>query len=150
MSARVGIISDTHDLLRPEVTEVLKACDYILHAGDITKESLLDQIRFLGRLYVVRGNNDGAWAAKLKVRLRFQIEGVSFLMAHRREQLGSPLGDADVIIYGHTHRYQEERKENRLWLNPGTCSRPRFGGGCTMALMEIDGDRYRVERIDLG
>ena len=62
MAKRIGIISDTHNLLRPEVLEILKGCDCILHAGDVTKESLLDQIRFLGNLYVVRGNNDGNWA----------------------------------------------------------------------------------------
>ena len=65
MAKRIGIISDTHNLLRPEVLEILKGCDCILHAGDVTKESLLDQIRFLGNLYVVRGNNDGDWACLL-------------------------------------------------------------------------------------
>ena len=66
MAKRIGIISDTHNLLRPEVLEILKGCDCILHAGDVTKESLLDQIRFLGNLYVVRGNNDKEWAEKLQ------------------------------------------------------------------------------------
>ena len=59
MSARVGILSDTHGLMRPEVLEILKTCDYVLHAGDFTEEKILDQIRFLGTLYAVRGTDTG-------------------------------------------------------------------------------------------
>ena len=119
MAKRIGIISDTHNLLRPEVLEILKGCDCILHAGDVTKESLLDQIRFLGNLYVVRGNNDGG-----------QTEGTN------------------VVVFGHTHKYFEEQAGHLLWLNPGSCGYPRFGGAVTMVVMEVDGAEYYVEKID--
>ena len=82
MSKKLGIISDTHNKLRPEVLEILKTCDCILHAGDVTKEEILDQIRFLGNLYVVRGNNDGDWAKNIAKVLKFEINGVNFVMAH--------------------------------------------------------------------
>ena len=62
MAKKIGIISDTHGLLRPEVLKILKTCDCILHAGDVDRPEILDQLRPLGSLYAVRGNNDGDWA----------------------------------------------------------------------------------------
>ena len=64
MKEKIGIISDTHGLLRPEVLEILKDCKYILHAGDVNKDEILDVLRSMGNLYVVRGNNDKDWAEK--------------------------------------------------------------------------------------
>ena len=148
MAKRIGIISDTHNLLRPEVLEILKGCDCILHAGDVTKESLLDQIRFLGNLYVVRGNNDGDWARGIAKVLKFQIEDVSFVMAHERRHLTGQTEGADVAVFGHTHKYFEEQGKDLLWLNPGSCGYPRFGGAVTMAVMDVDGAEYHVEKID--
>ena len=104
MAKRIGIISDTHGLLRPEVISILKTCDCILHAGDVDRPEILDQLRYLGSLYVVRGNNDRDWAEKM-------IDG-------------------------------------RLWLNPGSCGRSRFGGEVTMALMEIDNGNWNVRKIN--
>ena len=142
MSKKLGIISDTHNKLRPEVLEILKTCDCILHAGDVTKEEILDQIRFLGNLYVVRGNNDGDWAKK------FEINGVNFVMAHERRHLIGQTEGADVAVFGHTHKYFEEQSENLLWLNPGSCGYPRFGGAVTMAVMQMEDGKYHVEKID--
>ena len=147
MSAKVGIISDTHNLMRPEALEILKTCDYILHAGDFTEEKILDQIRFMGRLYAVRGNCDGYWAHGLSEKLRFRIEDLEFLMVHNRNRAGAAAKEADVIIFGHTHRYSEEVIDGRLWLNPGSCGWPRFAGEVSMAVMEITGKKYRITRI---
>ena len=77
MAKKIGIISDTHGLLRPEVLEILKTCDCILHAGDVDRPELLDRIRCLGSIYVVRGNNDRDWAEGIAKTLRFTIEGVT-------------------------------------------------------------------------
>ena len=101
MSKKLGIISDTHNKLRPEVLEILKTCDCILHAGDVTKEEILDQIRFLGNLYVVRGNNDGDWAKNIAKVLKFEINGVNFVMAHERRHLIGQTEGADVAVFGH-------------------------------------------------
>lgn len=79
---KIGIISDTHGLLRPEVKEILKACKYIFHGGDVDRPELLDELRTMGFLYVVRGNNDGYWAQNLCRSLNFTVEGVRFFMVH--------------------------------------------------------------------
>lgn len=149
MATKVGIISDTHGLLRPEVMDILKECDCILHAGDVTQERLLDEIRNFGNLYVVRGNNDGLWAGNLSKRLRFRIEDVEFLMVHDKRDAGPQVSEADVIVYGHSHKYSQQVIDGRLWLNPGSCGYPRFGGEVSMVIMEIDHGKYQVKKIPL-
>ena len=156
MALRIGIVSDTHGILLPEVTEVLKTCSVILHAGDVDREELLDKLRPMGALYVVRGNCDGAWAGRLSETLSFSIEGVRFFMVHDRRKRGTGYENADVFIFGHSHRYEESREGNRLFLNPGSCGRKRCGLPLTMAVMTISGedklplaDRIRIQRIDI-
>lgn len=146
---KVGIISDTHGLLRKDVQDILKTCDCILHAGDVDRPELLDQLRVMGSIYVVRGNNDGYWAGNLSTTLRFRIEGVGFFMTHNKRDVAWNLGDSQVVITGHTHKYLEEIKDGRLWLNPGSCGRSRFGGEVTMAVMEIENGKYQVSKIVL-
>ena len=87
MAKKIGIISDTHGLLRPEVLKILKTCDCILHAGDVSDPKLLDEIRYLGSIYVVRGNNDRDWAEGIARTLRFRIEGVEFFMTHNKKDV---------------------------------------------------------------
>lgn len=149
MAKKLGIISDTHGLLRPEVVEILKRCDCILHAGDVDRQELLDQLRYLGNLYAVRGNNDGDWAGNLARSLCFKIEGVEFFMTHNKKDVAWDLGTAQVVIFGHSHHYFEEMIDDRLWLNPGSCGRSRFGGEVTMAVMTVDNGEYSVEKIIL-
>ena len=116
MAKKIGIISDTHGLLRPEVLEILKTCDCILHAGDVDRPELLDRIRCLGSIYVVRGNNDRDWAEGIAKTLRFTIEGVKFFMTHNKKDVAWELGSAQVVIFGHTHSYSEKMVDGRLWL----------------------------------
>lgn len=147
MAKKIGIISDTHGLLRTEVIEILKDCDCILHAGDADCPELLDQLRYMGNLYVVRGNNDGDWAKNLSHTLRFKIEEIEFFMTHNKKDVAWNLETAQVVIFGHSHHYFEEMIDGRLWLNPGSCGRSRFGGEVTMAVMEIDNGRWKVDKI---
>ena len=147
MAKKIGVISDTHGLLRPEVIEILKDCDCILHAGDVDRPEILDQLRYLGNLYAVRGNNDGDWAKNLSVTLRFRIEGVEFFMTHNRKNVAWNLESAQVVIFGHSHHYFEKMIDDRLWLNPGSCGRSRFGGEVTMTVMEIDKGRWKTDKI---
>ena len=149
MAKKIGIISDTHGLLRPEVLEILKTCDCILHAGDVDRPEILDKLRPLGNLYAVRGNNDGDWARGIAATLRFKIENISFFMTHNKKDVAWDLGSVQVVITGHTHKYKEEIKDGRLWLNPGSCGRSRFGGEVTMAVMEIDEEKYQISKIIL-
>ena len=130
MKEKIGIISDTHGLLRPEVLEILKDCKYILHAGDVNKDEILNVLRSMGNLYVVRGNNDKDWAENLRISLNFTIGGVKFFMVHNKKDVTWDIDD-------------------RLWLNPGSCGRSRFGGEVTMAVMTVEDGRYQVEKIIL-
>ena len=149
MAKKVGIISDTHGLLRPEVIRILKDCDCILHAGDVDRPEILDQLRYLGNLYAVRGNNDGDWARNLSVTLKFKIEGIELFMTHNKKDVAWELGNTQIVIFGHSHHYFEEQIDGRLWLNPGSCGRSRFGGEVTMAVMTIDNGKYSVKKINL-
>ena len=135
---RIAVMSDTHDVLRPSVLEVVKTCDAIIHAGDFARESILDALRPLGSIYAVRGNNDRMWTGSLKDSLRFQIGGVHFFLTHDKRDVARNLDGIDVVIFGHSHKYFQEIIDGRLWLNPGSCGRPRFGGPLSMAVMEIN------------
>ena len=147
MAKKIGIISDTHGLLRPEVLEILKTCDCILYGGDINKPEILDQLRPLASVYVVRGNNDKDWAEGLAKTLRFNIEGVEFFMTHNKKDVAWELGSAQVVVFGHTHIDFEKIIDDRLWINPGSCGRRRFDQEITMAVMHVDAGRYQVEKI---
>lgn len=147
MAVKIGILSDTHGLMRPEVMEILKTCDYIFHAGDVNKPELLDMIRPLGFIYVVRGNNDREWAEGLAKTLHFTVECVEFFMTHNKKDVTWNLGSVQVVIFGHTHKYQEKIVDGRLWLNPGSCGRRRFDQEITMAVMTVDQGKYQVEKI---
>lgn len=149
MAKKIGIISDTHGVLRDDVMEILKDCDIIIHAGDFDRGEILDRLRYMGNVYAVRGNNDGEWANGLKKSLRFSIDGANFFMTHNRKDVSWELGDTDIVIFGHTHRYFEEKIDGRLWLNPGSCGRPRFGGELSMVVMNISDGEYSLNKIML-
>lgn len=150
MAVKIGVISDTHGRLRPEVAEHLRGCDYILHAGDVDRQEILDRLEDIAPVCAVRGNNDwGYWARKLPRSRTVELGGVKFFMVHNRQDAPWELGDVQVVVFGHSHVYLEERFEGRLWLNPGSCAWPRFGGGISMALVTVDGGEVQVEKIAL-
>lgn len=150
MVMKIGVISDTHGVLRPEVIETLQGCDYILHAGDIDKLPVLEALQDIAPVQAVRGNNDwGRWAEALPRRLPFTLGGIHFFMTHNRMDVPSQLGDTQVVIFGHSHQYFQQQIDGRLWLNPGSCGWPRFGKGLTMALMQIDGPNLQVQQMVL-
>lgn len=147
---RLGVISDTHGLLRPEVLDKLAGCDYILHAGDFDRPEILEALQDVAPVLGVRGNNDwGGWASRLPRTRRFTLDGVRFFMVHNRMDAPHSLADVDVVVFGHSHRYCEDRLEGRLWLNPGSCGYPRFRPELSMAIVTLERGEVRVERIDL-
>ena len=146
---KLAILSDTHGLLRPEVLEQLKTADAILHGGDINKQSIVDQLRQYAPLYVVRGNNDKEWAEKLPHHEEFTIAGVNFYMVHNKKDIPANPGDRQIVIFGHSHKYLEEIRDGRLWLNPGSCGKRRFNQDITMAVLVIEDGTWSVERIDI-
>lgn len=143
-------MSDTHGILRPEVMKVVETCDAVFHAGDIDKREILDQLSLGRPIYVVRGNNDGEWAEGIAKRLRFRLEGVEFVMTHNKKDLPWDLTGVNVVIFGHSHRYLEEIRDNgRRWLNPGGCGRRRFSQDLTMAVLTLENGKYTVEKVEL-
>ena len=147
MTIKIGVLSDTHGLLRPAVLEVLRSCDCILHGGDVNKPEILDTLRSIAPLYVVRGNNDREWAEGLPQSLTVTLGGVPFFMVHNKKDVPADLGDARVVVFGHSHRYLEQRRDGRLWLNPGSCGRRRFDQEITMAAVTVVDGALRVEKL---
>jgi len=147
MTKKIGIISDTHGLLRQEVLEKLRECDIILHGGDINKQEILDTLAQIAPVRVVRGNNDKEWAEHIPKTLDFQIEGLRFLMVHNKKEVPENLEGIDVVVFGHSHKYFEKVIDGRLWLNPGSCGRRRFDQEISFAVMTVDGQAYQVEKI---
>ena len=150
----IGIISDTHNLLREEVTGLLKSCDYILHGGDISKQSILDQLNQIATIKAVRGNNDKEWAENLPSHLDFKLGGVHFYMTHKKTDLPKDLRPYDIVVIGHSHQYVNTWIDypdghRTLLINPGSCGPRRFYQAITMAVFRIDEDGWDVKRIDI-
>lgn len=158
---KIGIISDTHGLLRPEVIKVLEDCEAIIHGGDFDTEKILETLERIAPVYAVRGNNDD-WVKEsapshssgqlhsLPETLSIELYGVRFFMVHNRKMIPKDTSDFDIIIYGHSHMYEEKYIGQQLWLSPGSCGQKRFLLPVTMALLEIAEDgSFQVKRLDL-
>ncbi len=149
MAKRIGVLSDTHGLLRPEVLSSLSGCDAIIHGGDINKPEILEQLEKIAPVYVVRGNNDKEWAEHLPITLTFQIEQCRFFLVHNKKQVPGDLTGIDAVIFGHSHKYFAQELEGRLWLNPGSCGKRRFDQEITMAILTVDGSSLSVDKITI-
>ena len=146
---KLAILSDTHGLLRPEVVEHLKTADGILHGGDLNKQEIVDQLRQYAPLYVVRGNNDKAWAEDIPHHLTVTLGGVTFAMVHNKKELPADLTGVDVVVFGHSHKYVQEEKDGVLWLNPGSGGPRRFHQEITMMTAVVEDGSIRVEKITI-
>ena len=149
MAKRIGVLSDTHGLLRPEVLSALSGCDAIIHGGDINKPEILEQLENITPVYVVRGNNDKEWAEHLPITLTFQIEQCRFFLVHNKKQVPDDLTGIDAVIFGHSHKYFAQDLDGRLWLNPGSCGKRRFDQEITLAILTVDGSSLSAEKIDI-
>ncbi len=151
---KAGIISDTHNLLRPEVVNSLQGCDCILHGGDISSREILDQLERIAPVRVVRGNNDKEWAEHLPLSLDFMLSGLKIFMTHKKKDLPPDLTPYDLVIYGHSHQYssvwqESAGKKRTLLLNPGSCGPRRFMQPITMAILQTESSGWTVERIEI-
>jgi putative phosphoesterase len=144
---RVGVLSDTHNLLRPRVLELLAGCEHILHAGDVGDLGILDQLRRIAPVTAVRGNTDsGATAMELPEVASGDLAGRPFRMVHRREDADPAWKrQARLVVFGHTHRPELEWKGATLYLNPGACGPRRFHLPLTLAILTVAGDRIVPE-----
>lgn len=150
MRTKIEIISDTHSLLRPEVEEILKESDYILHAGDIASKDTYDRIIEIAPSYFVRGNADKEWAEGIPHDLDIEIAGLHFYMVHNIKQARKDLSGVDFVIYGHSHKYEKRQEGDITYLNPGSCGPRRFILPVTMMNMVIERDgSYSINKTDL-
>ena len=148
---RIAILADTHNLLRPEVTEILKTCEVILHGGDISSRRILDELERIAPVYVVRGNNDKEWAEGMAEEMDITLFGLRIYMIHNKKHRKENLDGTDLFIYGHSHKYEEKTVAGVLFLNPGSCGPRRFRQPVTMAVLKVweDTGKWQVEKIDL-
>lgn len=149
---KVGVISDTHGLLRPEALAALEGCALIVHAGDIGKPQVLEALAALAPLRVVRGNNDVAlpWAAHLPDVERFEVQGWRVLLVHDLADVPAHLDQGvRLVITGHSHKPLIEQREGCLYLNPGSAGPRRFNLPVTLALVEVGADALVPEIVPL-
>ena len=149
---RIGLISDTHGLLRPEAVAALQGCAQIIHAGDIGKPQVLDGLRAIAPLEAIRGNIDTAdWALELPERLDLRIGGLTLHVLHDLKQMDiDPLAAGiDVVIAGHSHKPKVERRDGVLYINPGSAGPRRFSLPISLALLELNDGDAQVELISL-
>jgi uncharacterized protein len=149
---RIGVISDTHGLLRPEAIAALSGSVRILHVGDVGDPKIIDRLRELAPVTVVRGNVDrGPWAAALPETELVEVEGVSIYMLHDLAQLDLKPEAAGfrVVIYGHSHRPKVEEKNGVLYFNPGSAGPRRFQLPISLGRLEIEKGKVRGEIVNL-
>lgn len=142
-SVRIGLISDTHGLLRPQVHDVFAGVTQILHAGDVCSDTILTELELIAPTQAVFGNCDDPWDPSLREALDLTVGGVRIHVQHGHE-LGRPRPaqvaaayDADVCVYGHTHRQVIERVDGRLIVNPGAAGPRRFDLTPCVAILTI-------------
>jgi uncharacterized protein len=148
---RVGVISDTHNLLRPQVLERLAGCERILHAGDVGGLEILERLRQVAPVAAVRGNMDGDdTAAELPPSLAGDLDGLPFRMIHRREDVDPAWPQRlRLIVFGHSHRPELEWRGNCLLLNPGACGPRRFHLPLTLAILTVADNRIVPEILSV-
>lgn len=150
---KIGIIADTHGLLRPEALAALEGCDHIVHAGDIGKPTILDALRAIAPLSVVRGNNDRGleWAEGLADALTLQLGGLTLYLTHEMADVPTPLPKGtDVVITGHSHRPKIEHQGQVVFINPGSAGPRRFKLPVSVALLEPSLNGPQVRLLTLG
>ncbi|HBO1294647.1 metallophosphoesterase family protein [Pseudomonas sp. NY15364] len=149
---RIGLIADTHNLLRPEALAALQGVDHLIHAGDIGGPHILAELQRIAPLSVVRGNNDqDAWADTIPKRLRLTFGGVTLHVLHDLKQLDIDPAEQgiDVVIAGHSHKPLHEERNGVLYLNPGSAGPRRFKLPIGVGILHIEDGRVQAELITL-
>ena len=148
---KIGILSDTHGLLRDEVLQVLEGCDAILHGGDINRQEIIDTLSQIAPVYVVRGNNDKDWAEQLHSFWTSPCSAFEFISLIKRKDLPSDLSSYNLAVYGHSHRYDLKTTKGTTFLNPGSCGPRRFNQEITLAVLTVtkDGQIHDLKKIDI-
>ena len=148
---RIGLISDTHGLLRPEALEVLRGSDFIVHAGDIG-ENVLEPLSRVAPVAAVRGNNDRApWAERIGATASLRFGEVTLHVLHDLADLAldPKAAGVDVVVSGHSHRPKVEWRDGVLYVNPGSAGPARFKLPISVALMQVAGKEATARVVEL-
>ena len=149
---RIGVISDTHGLLRPEALAALQGSDYIIHAGDVGDPEILDQLAAVAPVTAVRGNVDkGAWARKIPETDVLEAGGISIYVLHDFEQLDLKPEAAGlrVVVFGHSHIPKQETRNGVLYFNPGSAGPRRFKLPVSVGVLTVEGESVVAEIVEL-
>jgi uncharacterized protein len=148
----VGIISDTHGLVRPEAVRALKGSELLIHAGDIGNPQVIEQLHEIAPTFVVRGNNDrGAWAADLPVTQVVEVGELLFYVLHEISQLDvdPAIAGFAAVVSGHSHQPSIQFRDGVLYLNPGSAGPRRFSLPVAVARVHVSGRQMRPEIVEL-
>jgi hypothetical protein len=149
---RIGLISDTHGLLRPEAQSALRGVELIIHAGDVGQADILPQLKKIAPVFAVRGNVDTeVWAKELPLNLVVEAGGASLYVLHNLNELDLDPKAAgfQAVISGHTHKPVELEQRGVLYVNPGSAGPRRFQLPVSLAIMEIRENRWKTEFVTL-
>lgn len=152
LTMKIGVISDTHGLLRPEAVDALAGSDLILHAGDIGRSEVLEGLETIAPVIAVRGNNDqDPWAASIPEHRTVAIEGASLYLLHilRDLPIDPTTAGIQVVISGHSHKPLVEERNGVLFLNPGSAGPRRFSLPITLAHLHLDGTTIQAQIVEL-
>jgi uncharacterized protein len=148
---RIGVISDTHGLVRPEVRAAFDGVDHILHAGDIGGEEVLAELGSIAEVTACAGNNDGWRCGPAGKTARISLAGLRFLLIHVRDDAAAELrrAPADVVVFGHSHKPADERSGGVWWFNPGSAGPRRFSLPVCVVLFEQVRGKWRARHVAL-
>ena len=152
MRTHVGVISDTHGILRPEAVRILAGVDFILHAGDVGNLAILESLGQIAPVTAVRGNVDsGPWADALPLADVLDVQSCSLYVLHdlARIDLNPRASGFHAVIFGHSHVPAAEYRNGVLFLNPGSAGPRRFNLPVSLAILTIEGDRVSHELVTL-
>jgi putative phosphoesterase len=148
----IGVISDTHGLLRPEALAALEGSDRIIHAGDVGDPEILNRLAQIASVTAVRGNVDhGAWVKNIPDTQILEIDGASIYILHILEKLDvkPEAAGIDAVIYGHSHVPKQETKNGVLYFNPGSAGPKRFNLPVTIGKLVVEGGKIHGEILRL-
>jgi uncharacterized protein len=148
----LGVISDTHGLLRPEAVAALRGSDLIIHAGDVGDPAILDALRAIAPTFAVRGNVDtGSWAAALPATAAVEVGALTFYVLHDIAEIIVDPGSAGfaAVVFGHSHKPLIETRQGTLYLNPGSAGPRRFSLPISVARVRVSGRDITPELVEL-
>ncbi len=148
----LGVISDTHGLMRPQALAALAGSDLIIHAGDVGRPEVLDALRTIAPVHAVRGNVDrGSWAARLPATARVAVGGHLIYVLHIVDELDldPPAAGVAAVIFGHSHQPSLATRDGVLWLNPGSAGPRRFDLPVSLARVRVEAGGLQPELVTL-